>query len=736
MKMRRHELEQQLASRTEELLALNEITAAVNQSLDLNETLNQALEKILQVMKIDQGGIYLRDDRNGDLKIAAQRGFSPEFIEKIDGLQRGEGFSGHVLQSGEPLVIKDLTRDAWLTRRVVEKAGFRSVAVVPLKSKGSTLGTLFIVTIGQREFTNDEIELLTSIGHQLGVAIENARLYEDTKKRLAQLAALQETNRALEGTLELDALLNLIVQQATDLLQADGGILNLADWEKMEDEVVASAGSMECFFGIRLSLDLSLSGWVTLHGQPLISNNVNEDPRAAHRLMDELLGYVPQNAAVAPLTIKDKIFGTLVVADKLGGAADFDQPDLDLLVGFANQAATAIENARLYTDERRRAEQFRAVSEVSRRLTLILDVDEILKQIIRVIQETFGYYHVGIGLIEGDELVYRVGSGVLWDDPDFQFKPARLKVGMEGISGWVAATGQPLIVPDVEKEPRYVCMQGSATRSELTVPVFIKEAVVGVLDAQSEKLNAFDETDLVVLQTLAHQAGAAIENARLYERAQKLAVLEERNRLARELHDAVTQTLFSASLLAEALPTAWENDPQEGRHLLQELRGLSRGALAEMRTLLLELRPAALVETRLKDLLRQLGEAASGREGIPVTVLIEGQGDLPPDVHIALYRIAQEALNNVVKHSRANAVKMRLCYTCTELDSPGRAPGQSILLSICDDGRGFDLNRVPLDRLGIGIMHERAQAIGATLTIDSHPGEGTQVTLLWEEKRE
>jgi signal transduction histidine kinase len=155
-----------------------------------------------------------------------------------------------------------------------------------------------------------------------------------------------------------------------------------------------------------------------------------------------------------------------------------------------------------------------------------------------------------------------------------------------------------------------------------------------------------------------------------------------------------------------------------------------------MRTLLLELRPAALVETRLVDLLRQLGEAASGREGIPVAVEIEGQGELPPDVHIALYRITQEALNNVVKHARASQVTIRLCYTCTDVDYSDSSPVQSVLLSICDDGRGFDLDHISHDRLGMGIMRERAQAIGATLTIDSHPGEGTQVSLLWEEKKD
>jgi signal transduction histidine kinase len=177
----------------------------------------------------------------------------------------------------------------------------------------------------------------------------------------------------------------------------------------------------------------------------------------------------------------------------------------------------------------------------------------------------------------------------------------------------------------------------------------------------------------------------------------------------------------------------WENDPQEGRRLIQQLRSLSRGALAEMRTLLLELRPAALAETHLEDLLRQLGEAASGREGIPVTVTVEGQGDLPTDVHIALYRITQEALNNVVKHARASHVSVRLCYSCTEGDEAEMSPGLSVLLIIRDDGCGFDPANIPHDHFGLGIMQERAQSISASFTLESHPEEGTQVTVLWEQ---
>jgi len=205
--------------------------------------------------------------------------------------------------------------------------------------------------------------------------------------------------------------------------------------------------------------------------------------------------------------------------------------------------------------------------------------------------------------------------------------------------------------------------------------------------------------------------------------------MEERQRLARELHDAVTQTLFSASLISEAVPDLWETDPQEGRALLAELRQLSRGALAEMRTLLLELRPAALIEANLRDLLRQLGEAVAGRVGVPVTVAVDDFGSLPEEVHVALYRIAQEALNNVVKHARAGQVSVSL--RCLDDDpDPIR-----IELAIVDDGRGFDPAQVPAERLGLGIIRERAQAIDADLAIVSSPGQGTRITVVWKWNR-
>ena len=209
----------------------------------------------------------------------------------------------------------------------------------------------------------------------------------------------------------------------------------------------------------------------------------------------------------------------------------------------------------------------------------------------------------------------------------------------------------------------------------------------------------------------------------LAEKAATEAVTADRTRLARDLHDAVTQTLFSASLTAEVLPDLWDMDVDEAKKSTEELRQLTRGALAEMRTLLLELRPAALTQTRLNDLIKQLCEAFIGRSRLPIKLNIEGECELPPEVQIALYRIAQESLNNVFKYARATQVDVNLYI------SPA-----IVHFEVCDNGVGFDKSTSKPTSLGMRIMRERAEAIGADLEINSNPGSGTCVEVVWNAK--
>jgi PAS domain S-box-containing protein len=193
------------------------------------------------------------------------------------------------------------------------------------------------------------------------------------------------------------------------------------------------------------------------------------------------------------------------------------------------------------------------------------------------------------------------------------------------------------------------------------------------------------------------------------------AIATERSRLARELHDAVSQTLFSTSLIAEVLPILWERDQDEGRRRLQEIRQLTRGALAEMRMLLLELRPSALVNTELDELLTHLCEAVSSRTLIPIMVHVS-RCELAVEAKLAFYRIVQEALNNLGKHSGASRAEVTLSCSSSQVE-----------LRITDNGRGFDVTSIPESSLGIRIMRERAAAISATFEIRSQPGKGTEV---------
>ncbi len=261
----------------------------------------------------------------------------------------------------------------------------------------------------------------------------------------------------------------------------------------------------------------------------------------------------------------------------------------------------------------------------------------------------------------------------------------------------------------------------------VSVPLTAKGKVCGIMQLGSCALRRLSPEETSLLAGIGQQVGIAMENARLYEEAEQSAAAAERSRLARDLHDAVSQTLFSASLIAEVLPRLWERKPEEARRRLEELRQLTRGALAEMRTLLLELRPTALTEAGLGDLLRQLGEAITGRSRVPVSLSVVGDGSLPPDVQVALYRIAQEALNNVAKHSRAEAATVTLRYRHS---NDGELQG--VFLSIADDGQGFAFGGISGEHLGLRIMRERADAIGARLLIESQPGAGTRVTVSWQ----
>lgn len=258
----------------------------------------------------------------------------------------------------------------------------------------------------------------------------------------------------------------------------------------------------------------------------------------------------------------------------------------------------------------------------------------------------------------------------------------------------------------------------------ILAPLVRKGEMIGLLSLRSRASRPIAESELALLDSIGSQIGVAVENARLYREAGALAAMAERNRLAQDLHDSVTQTIFTLNLLAGVIPMIYEEDPEEARQHLDDVGQLARSALNEMRALLLELRPDTLALMPLEELLVRLGESTATSVPMPVHISVESGLEMPIAVRVALYRIAQEAINNVVKHSAADQAWLGLWKRTSN-------GVQGVELQIRDDGQGFDQSSGEAGRLGLAIMRERANDIHARLILESAPGGGTTVRVIW-----
>lgn len=292
-------------------------------------------------------------------------------------------------------------------------------------------------------------------------------------------------------------------------------------------------------------------------------------------------------------------------------------------------------------------------------------------------------------------------------------------------AAWIPDLQQGTLGTDATAAYRRQLLLGSGYRALIVVPLMDNEETYGGLATYYTAPHAFAQEEIDLAMLFGSQISLAVQNANLRRYSEEQAVTAERSRIARDLHDSVTQTLFSASMIADVLPQLWEMRPSEGTRRLHELRELTRGALAEMRTLLLELRPATLEDVPLPDLLQQLIDGIAARGKLAVEFICTCDDDLPVDVRVAFFRTAQEALNNIAKHSQANNAVVKL--TCLET---------MVTLTIMDDGCGFLLDKIPPNHLGLDIMRERAAAIHGDLRIDSTPDAGATVQLSWQRSDE
>ncbi len=347
-------------------------------------------------------------------------------------------------------------------------------------------------------------------------------------------------------------------------------------------------------------------------------------------------------------------------------------------------------------------------------------VESVLQRLVEAAGDLVGARFAALGVPDGqgafasflttgmsDELVERIGP----------------LPRTHGLLGAMLEVDSPYRSDDIRSDPRF---QGwppphPVMTSFLGVPIVSKGAVIGAFYLTNKKgEREFDEADQQLIEMLAAHAAVAIENARLYERSRELSIVEERNRVARELHDAVAQTLFAVILGADTVKQLLETDVEHARLEVDRLRELARSASAELRSAVFELRAADLEAEGLGETLRKHVEVTRRAYGLAVDFELQGEPKLDPSTELELFRIVQEALHNAVKHS--GAAQVRVALQCR---------GTSVRAEVADDGVGFDpqARDVRARRLGLTSMDERARAVGARLELESTPGRGTRVVL-------
>jgi signal transduction histidine kinase len=438
-----------------------------------------------------------------------------------------------------------------------------------------------------------------------------------------------------------------------------------------------------------------------------------------------------QAVAGLPLRTHDHILGAMMIA--FTQPHQFTPEEQNFLTTLADQCAQALERAQLYDAEhqaRHEAEQsairFARLQNITAQLAQPHNRAEIAEIILQEGLESIGA---------------SAGSISLLSENRQQLDVIRMEgYSTEMVERWpmipMIQTNLPLVVavshkeavwlgsPEERRNKSFVPERNdaaSAFQAWAALPLIVNDECIGALGLSFSQPQQFDAKQTGFALALADQCAQALERAHLRNLARESAALEERQRLARELHDSVSQVLYAATNTAESLPRLLERDSKRGRAELEQLVILNRAAMAEMRTLLLELRPEAIIRTPMKQLLIQLVRAIQGRKNIKVEANLDLDSELrlPPDAHVACYRIAQETINNVVKHSGASAIEINVTYEAHQFE-----------LRITDNGEGFDLDHAAKG-LGLHTMRERALEIGATFSIRSSPNAGTEVTLHW-----
>ena len=668
--------------RVAELTAVQETSLRVVSSLDISAVLDTVARNALELVDADDVHIFLQDGEGGDLVFgtAAWRDASLAMSRE----KRPDRFTWAVLESSRSLVINHAREHPHFSSPQAQGSGVEAVAGFPLLGADGVVGVMNVVYLRPHAFSEDELRVLGLLASQAAVAISNANLYEETRRRLEELTVLHEVALAATSTMALEEIADRVTTVVREGLGCEHVHLLLLDEERALLECVGCDGVEKSL--CELHVGPGLASWVAEHAQPLRVGDVSQD----QRYIEKVAGVCSE--LIVPLVVGDHVIGVIDAASLRCDA--FDAGDEHLLTTVARQLAVAIENARLYRETERRLVEVSALYQLARQITS-LDVQDVLDSIVRVLKQAIGCRGCSIALLDpiNNVLEIRAAAGI----EDRWKRDFRLRLG-EGIAGRVALEGSPIYVPDALEMEDFVFFS-SSLRSLLTVPLSIQDKVIGTLSVDSEQAEAFSEADERLLTIAASQAAIAIENARLYARleqrarnlAEAYAELQEADRfkdemvqnISHELRTPLTFVRGYVELLLSGEAGALSDRQSEYLKIVTE----KTTAVTRLVSDIMFFQQADRVSGKATSISltklarRALRGCAATAEEMGLTLVVDFADDLPPVVgdEGRLLQVFDNLLNNAIKFSPAGG---QVAVTIEDA-------GTALQVSVTDQGIGI-----------------------------------------------
>jgi signal transduction histidine kinase len=521
---------------------------------------------------------------------------------------------------------------------------------------------------------------------------------------------LLESGLTLAAELSLPAALQRIVELAAELTGARYGALGVLGRDGVISEFITTGVTADERAAIgHIPVGRGILGVLIDDARPLRLHDIADDPRSVgfppnHPPMHSFLG--------TPVTARGRVYGNLYLTEKQGGQ-DFDADDERALVLLAAQAGVAIENAQLYEEARDRAQRLEAIRAITTAILARTDTEELLALVVRHARELAGADLASLALPAGaGRLAIEAADGLLADQLRGTVFPA------EGsVTGEVIHTGKAVVLADASADERVAQpIVAASVGSAVFIPLAVRGNILGTLTVANAKGGPLlRETVIQLVETFAEQAAVAIEYARLQGELQRLVILEDRERIAKELHDGAIQALFAVGMGLQGSAALAASEELRGR--LQDAVEEVDRVIRDLRNYIFGLRPGILADRQLDQALQRLCEEFQERTGVITVAEV--------DPHLAaelasqagdVVQLAREALSNVSRHAEAATCRVSLYRD--------EASG---VLEVDDDGRGFDLTRPTGPGHGLRNLRERAERLGGRAEIHSTPGQGTRV---------